>query len=161
MCGPIIVPASCRSEAANTSAARLDGSWIVVVPSARFTCSDQFCCGTSSSVPYGPWAWASTRPGMMVLPAMSTVRAPAGIETSPLRPTAVMRLRVTTMTPSSMMPPSALAMVTIRAPVSATTPDGRSAATSRASDTPVVGGSNFAVSSPAGASRKKASVLAV
>jgi hypothetical protein len=41
-----------------------------------------------------------------------------------------MRLSCTTMTPSSITPPSALAMVTIRAPVSATVPLGRSAVTS-------------------------------
>jgi hypothetical protein len=39
---------------------------------ARLTIDDQFCCGTRSSSPCGPWAWASTRPGMIVLPVTST-----------------------------------------------------------------------------------------
>ena len=88
---------------------------------------------------------------MMVLPATSTVLAPAGIATSPRLPTATMRLSRTTMTPSSITPPSAFALVTIRAPLSATGPRGRSAATSRARETPVVGGWNFGAFSPAGA----------
>ncbi len=52
-------------------------------------------------------------------------------------------------------------MVTIRAPVSATVPVGRSAATSIDSDTPVVGGLNLGAFSAGGAVPNRAAVSAV
>ena len=67
--------------------------------------ADQFCWGMRSSSPWLPWAWPSIRPGMMVLPATSTWRAPAGMVTEPRGPTARMRLPSIRITPSSMMPP--------------------------------------------------------
>ena len=46
--------------------------------------------GAELSPPAGPpmWLCESTIPGMTVLPARSTVVAPAGIDTCPLAPTA-------------------------------------------------------------------------
>jgi hypothetical protein len=98
---------------------------------------------------------------MIVLPATSTTFAPAGIATSPRRPTATMRSPLTTMTPSSTMPPSAAAMVTILAPVRATVPPGLSAATSIDSDTPAVGGWNFGAFSAGGADPNRERVSTV
>jgi hypothetical protein len=98
---------------------------------------------------------------MIVLPATSTVFAPAGMLTWERGPTSTMRSPRTTMTPSSMIPPSAPAMVTIRAPVRATVPEGRSAATSIDSDSPAVGGWNFGAFSAGGAEPNRVAVSTV
>ena len=144
--GARILPVRCSSEATKISEARAEGSWIVVAPMARLTIEDQFCCGITSSSACGPWACASTRPGMIVLPATSTTLAPAGIATCARGPMAAMRSPRTTTTPSSTIPPSLVARVTRRAPVSATMPVGLSAATSIDSETPAVGGLNLPAS---------------
>jgi hypothetical protein len=78
-------------------------------------------------------------PGMIVWPARSTCRAPAGIGTAARGPTARIRLPSTMITPSSITPPSAPAMVMIRAPTKAVTPSGRSAVAVTASETPDCG----------------------
>src|SRR5688572_11573756 len=78
-------------------------------------------------VPYGlNWrcAWASCRPGMIVVPAASTTVAPLGIWTLPEGPTAAIRSPVTTIVPRSIT--SSPRMVTSRAFVNATVPRGTS-----------------------------------
>jgi hypothetical protein len=64
---------------------------------------------------------------------------------------------------SSMIPPSAFAIVTTRAPVSATVASGLAAAMSIDSEVPVRGATNFGASSPfgVGTARKSAAVSAV
>ena len=81
---------------------------------------------------------------MMVFPARSTTLASAGMATPARGPIAVIRSPLMTMTPSSITPPSRVAMVRIRAPVSASVAVGLSAATSIDSDRPEVGGLNLA-----------------
>ncbi|MNE34348.1 hypothetical protein D3C80_1280680 [compost metagenome] len=75
-----------------------------------------------SSEPMLPCQWASTRPGMMVLPAMSMTRASAGTLTEPRGPMASIRLPLMTTTPSSMT--SSPFMVIRRAPLRTTRPVG-------------------------------------
>src|SRR3546814_21046049 len=82
MRGARIRPARCISDETKISDARDEGLWLVVVPIARLTISDQFCCGTSSSSPCDTCACASTKPGTIDLPAASIVTAPAGTVTA-------------------------------------------------------------------------------
>jgi hypothetical protein len=95
---------------------------------------------------------------MIVLPLKSTTRAPAGIATEARGPTARIRLPSIRMTPSSTMPPSALAMVTTRAPTRAVRPVGMSAGTVIESEVPAVGGTYAA---PPGALRIRSEAEAV
>ena len=64
---------------------------MVVTPKARLEYCIQFCCGVIWLRACPPWAWASMKPGTMVLPETSATWAPAGISTSPRRPTATIR----------------------------------------------------------------------
>src|SRR3546814_4644736 len=57
----LIRPARCISDETKISDARDEGLWLVVVPIARLTISDQFCCGTSSSSPCDQIGRASCR----------------------------------------------------------------------------------------------------
>ena len=98
---------------------------------------------------------------MIVLPAASTVVAPAGIGVEARGPTATMRSPRITTTPSSMMPPSSAAMVTSRAPVIATVPLGFTAACSIARLTPVVGGTKPGAPSARGSAGKSCAVSTV
>src|SRR5690606_20616460 len=59
----------------------------------------QFCCGTTPRPKWAAWACTSTMPGKTVLPVMSISRLPAGMATSPRRPTATMRSPRTSTTP--------------------------------------------------------------
>ena len=97
--GPKIWPLRCISAAANISELSLEGSWMVVTPKARLERFFQFCCGIISSFAWEPWAWPSIKPGVSVLPLTSISLASAGITTSPILPTATMRLFCTTTTP--------------------------------------------------------------
>ena len=98
---------------------------------------------------------------MMVFPATSTVVVPGGIEMLARGPTATMRSPRIRIAPSVMMPPSREAIVTIRAPVSASIRTGLSATTSIVRDIPVRGATNGGASSSAGASRNNSAVVAV
>ena len=77
---------------------------------------------------------------MIVLPVRSIVRTPAGTGTDAAGPTRVMRLSLIMITPSSMTPPFTSAIVTMRAPVSTSVPDGFAALTEMERSTPVSGG---------------------
>ena len=70
------------------------------------------------------WAWVSTNPGTIVLPEASIVRAPSGTASEPVGPRAAIRLSRTRISPFSTT--SRPAIVTIRAPLSSTTPWGMS-----------------------------------
>ena len=67
-------------------------------------------------------AWASTKPGMIVLPLTSMVRVPAGARTDPRAPIAAIRLPVTRTSPRAIT--SSPFIVITRAPVRSTDPDG-------------------------------------
>ena len=125
------LPARCISPAANISLALLDGSKTVVTPRANVAIAFQFCSGISSSVPCGPWAWASMKPGTIVLPSRSmTFTEPA---TEPARsissPIAEIRFPSIKIVPFSITPPSLSDIVIMRAFVKATDPLGLSALT--------------------------------
>ena len=76
---------------------------------------------TSRGIPR-TWAWASMRPGMMVLPVMSSRRASSGMATEADGPTASMRLPLTTTVAFSIT--SSPRIVTTVPPVSAMRPSG-------------------------------------
>ncbi len=134
MRGPTILPAFCSSLAANTLVVSFDGSCIVVTPKVDIARLRAFCSGITPSSAWPAWAWTSTRPGITVLPVPSTTCAPAGITTEPRGPTARIRSRSHTTTPSSIT--SSPFMVTIRAPDSAVTPAGRASGCSNPSGVP-------------------------
>jgi hypothetical protein len=75
----------------------------------------------------------STRPGMIVLPAILRTTAPDGIGTRPLGPTAVIRLLVITMSPRAMI--SSPFIVISRALRSAIVPCGLSLSTTISTST--------------------------
>src|SRR5574338_334080 len=137
--GPSNWPVSTMSRYARMSVVAVCGSRVVVTPNARFARYSQiwflwmFHAGQMC-------AWMSTMPGMIVLPDTSMIFAPAGILTAPRRPTLSIRLSRTTMSPFSMT--SLPFMVMIRAPRSATTPDGfaRAASTTISVSTASYGG---------------------
>ena len=80
---------------------------------------------------------------MIVLPATSMRRAPAGTLTDPSGPTATMRLRSTTMVPRSITPRPGCAFIgTMRAPTSAIVPLGVSLGCSKPMATPAASGSS-------------------
>ena len=89
--GPTCVPASTASAIVKIASGVPEGSSAVVMPKARFEAISQLCCDRMSRASLAVCLWVSMSPGMMVLPVASMRRAPAGIETLPLSPTAVMR----------------------------------------------------------------------
>ncbi len=151
MRGPTMRPARCSSAAAKIDVVSFEGSWMVVTPKARLENCCQFCSGVISERAMAPWAWTSTRPGMMVLPPTSMMRASAGTSTSPAGPTASIRLPCTTTTPfsiTSRSPSRAPRMVTTRAPLRARRPLGLSAATVKDRSRPSATGSGSSSGAP-------------
>ena len=126
MRGASTSPARCISECVKISYESFDGSCSVVTPNASDAASIHERCGIRPSDPMLPCQWQSTKPGVMVLPRASMRVAPAGTVTLALGPTAVMRLPVTTIVPSSSTVSPFI--VTMRAPVNAIVPLGLSAA---------------------------------
>ncbi len=123
MRGPMICPTSTASPYEMTSAVDVCGSRVVVTPYARFTVY-MYGCGECTPHCGHMCACTSTKPGMIVLPDTSIVRAPLGTVTLPSAPTATMRLFVTTTSPRGIT--SSPFIVMMRAPRRTTVPVGRS-----------------------------------
>src|SRR5512134_3073282 len=96
----MICPTSTASPYDTTSDCEVCGSRVVVTPYARLAVY-MYGCGACTPHCGHMCAWTSTRPGMIVLPLTSMMRAPAGTLTLPCAPTAAMRLPVTTTSPRS------------------------------------------------------------
>src|SRR5882672_7429858 len=119
MRGPRISPVSTRSAYVRTSVVAVCGSRVVVTPHARFARYFHTAVSWMPHVGHG-WAWMSISPGVMVLPATSMTRAPAGAVH--VAATHAMRLSVATRSPFSIS--SSPFIETIRAPRSTTDPRG-------------------------------------